>query len=449
MKDQSVERASNIGEAQESKNAKEHADRRIALLEKGNRALALTNVQSAHIITQMQDKIELLKNELLRYHTALSKIEPEIRRASQSLCGMKETTYCNQVAGECEKYYQVLLSLEQPLSLTLGILTQISNVKIQNKNQSSLCNLRDVLQEVLEDCASEASTRQITIKLEIDPNMPETMYLPVHAIRQIVRELLKNAFKHARPSNVAVKCCIGSDEIDDSKLVISVTDDGIGMSINTLEKIRAAIKNSPYSTLNENALGQGYTLLPHLVHQSQGRLTVESLNQGGTAVTLEVEIYHQYENNTSSNEHTQLLLDAMNKLGPSIPVAIVVTSIEDLAKDCLAIAEMATSGDACLLTNWSQLQEYMCNPANSKACLFIHGDYGLECMRRVEEVHGSRRRSQCFIYLSTASHEVKTDRLRDLGLDGMIRVPVNASKLKEVLNGVRIRVTSEAYYQQE
>jgi len=441
MSERNVEKTLNTSETPESRGAENSPDTRQLALENANKALARANVESARLITRLQDKVELLSNELLRYHLAVAKIEPELRRASQALCGMKDT-YCNQVASECDKYHQVLRSLEQPLMLSTGILTNFCSPSQASADQASSCNIREVLSEVLNDYASQAATRQIEMTLSVSPELPDTMYLPAQALQQFTRELINNAIKHGQPSTIAITLDMKETGPQGSVLQLSVTDDGVGMSAETLGKIKAAIESHSMSALDDRAIGQGYTLLPRLAELCEGRLSVKSMQESGTAVSIEVPMHHQHAVEDATRRHFQSLSDTLREAGTPLPVGVVAESMEQLANDCQTIAELATQGQATMLTNWSQLREYLLNPRNAQACLLLHGDYGLECMRRLSEELGESKERQCFLFLSTASNAATTNELRDLGINGMLRIPITATRVKEVLQGVKGRLAS-------
>jgi hypothetical protein len=95
-----------------------------------------------------------------------------------------------------------------------------------------------------------------------------------------------------------------------------------------------------------------------------------------------------------------------------------------------------------MLTDCRQIRDYLLNPGNLQACLLLHGDYGLECMRRLSEELFEKQKRQCFLYLSTTSNSVTTGELRDLGIDGMLRIPITATKVREVLRVVKGRLAS-------
>lgn len=441
MSEQNVEKTLNSSEAPESRSAENRDETRPSALESANKALARANIDAAHSIIQLQDKVELLKNELLRYHMALAKIDPEIRRASQALCGMKDT-YCNEIASECYKYYQVLRSLEEPLILATGMLTHICNPSPPSSELAKTCNLRELLLELLDDFASRAATKQIEMTLSLAPEVPKTMYIPAQIIQQITRELINNAIKHSRPNRIAVTIGMKEKGSHESILQLSVTDDGIGMSAETLSKVNSAIQGHSSFASNDRAIGMGYTLLPRLAELCEGRLSVESMQEGGIAVMLEVPMHHRYTAQTAARRHFQSLSDTLEEASPPLHLVVVAESIEKLANDCQTMSELVTKGEASMLTDCRQIRDYLLNPGNLQACLLLHGDYGLECMRRLSEELFEKQKRQCFLYLSTTSNSVTTDELRDLGIDGMLRIPITATKVREVLRGVKGRLAS-------
>lgn len=102
-------------------------------------------------------------------------------------------------------------------------------------------------------------------------------------VHLIVRNLLSNSMKFT-PSEgtVRVSACD-----DNKKIVVSVSDTGIGIKADALPKIlRIDKKYRTPGTDGETGSGLGLLLCEELVKQNQGELSIRSTPQQGTTVTF-------------------------------------------------------------------------------------------------------------------------------------------------------------------
>lgn len=115
-------------------------------------------------------------------------------------------------------------------------------------------NLAIVIQKfsvkaLLEDCQGIFLTKQtpnLSFEMEIDDNLYPDFYSDPNWIKQIVINLLSNAFKYTPRGSVTLK----AHNIQNGQITISVTDTGLGIKYENVQKLFKAfgkIEN------NENA----------------------------------------------------------------------------------------------------------------------------------------------------------------------------------------------------
>jgi signal transduction histidine kinase len=98
-------------------------------------------------------------------------------------------------------------------------------------------NLRQAIQDSLEVVFLDAEKKGLELLSDIDSNVPEAIEGDCRRFRQIVINLLSNAIKFAEKGEVIL--AVTSQDLQDSmcKIEISLSDQGIGMSEETVERL--------------------------------------------------------------------------------------------------------------------------------------------------------------------------------------------------------------------
>ncbi|MCL2603951.1 MAG: response regulator [Defluviitaleaceae bacterium] len=128
--------------------------------------------------------------------------------------------------------------------------------------------------------------KPITFELAVDEAIPEELLGDELRIKQILSNILSNAFKYTDAGKVTMEVRYETVR-DDGNLVIVISDTGRGMSGDQLARLF-----DEYSRFNENAdrsiegTGLGFSIVKQLVTLMDGELSVESEPGKGTAVTV-------------------------------------------------------------------------------------------------------------------------------------------------------------------
>ena len=113
----------------------------------------------------------------------------------------------------------------------------------------------------------------------IDHSLRDFAYADRSMIEIVIQNLLANAVKFCDNGDTITV----SNNISNGNCIISVSDTGIGISKNNLEKL---FKNGSFSTIgtkNEKGTGLGLSICKELVELNKGKIWVEStLNVGTT-----------------------------------------------------------------------------------------------------------------------------------------------------------------------
>ncbi|MDD6183071.1 MAG: response regulator, partial [Lachnospiraceae bacterium] len=126
--------------------------------------------------------------------------------------------------------------------------------------------------------------KDLEYKVEIEPNFPRSFYGDRMRVKEIFQNLLGNAIKYTEWGRVTLN--LGGEKEEDGryKIVLTVTDTGVGMSENDKENIFQRFKRSSNpKTENVFGVGLGMDITMNLVKLMGGTIQVQSrLNEGSS-----------------------------------------------------------------------------------------------------------------------------------------------------------------------
>lgn len=237
--------------------------------------------QKARIKRLNDEKEKELYNAKIDFFT---NIAHEIRTPLSLIIGpleyLMKTTDINHVYGE------YLSIIEQNYKRLYALVTQLLDFrKVDSgayKFSYDFYRVKETITKVA--CIFELSARQKNIPIDIS-SIPEdmTMVTDEEAFTKIISNLLSNALKYAK-SMIHVTATE-----NDSELIITVTDDGIGITDPEKTKIFEAfyqVKND--RELNKLGIGIGLHMTRSLVQLMNGRIEAKDREDGESGVAISV-----------------------------------------------------------------------------------------------------------------------------------------------------------------
>lgn len=139
-------------------------------------------------------------------------------------------------------------------------------------------NIEDICKNILEFLLTNASSKKVTINLLIRNNL--SVYSDADMLKTVLRNLISNAIKFTNAGGVIE---INAEE-NPENIIVSVSDNGIGMSPEKMKKLFdiSQIQTSSSGTANETGTGFGLLLCKEFVEKHGGKIWVESRCGGGS-----------------------------------------------------------------------------------------------------------------------------------------------------------------------
>ena len=149
---------------------------------------------------------------------------------------------------------------------------------VMNKEPTKV---RSIVRNIEAIMSTQAALKKLTLKVSVSDAIPEYVETDGKRLMQIIINLVNNAVKYTHKGSVSIV----ADFVNDEKLVIDVSDTGIGMSEESLEEV---FNNFLQLDATSSGLGLGLSLVKTHIELLGGRITVDSEEGGGSTFSVEL-----------------------------------------------------------------------------------------------------------------------------------------------------------------
>jgi len=217
----------------------------------------------------------------------LANMSHELRTPLNSIIGFSEMMSSEVMGSLPDKYIEYANFISSSGHHLLNIISDILDLsKIEAgmlKLNEEQIHLRQEVLEVITIMQTQARKNNNQLINLIPPNVPCQLYGDRMRIKQVLLNVISNALKFTHGGEVKVNL-----EHHDGATVLTVTDNGIGMTPDELEIALRPFGQVDGQHLNKRyeGTGLGLPLVDQLMEMHGGELTIESARGEGTVVSL-------------------------------------------------------------------------------------------------------------------------------------------------------------------
>lgn len=157
------------------------------------------------------------------------------------------------------------------------ILKQFLQAMRPTKPERVPTKLHELLEETLATLSPELESRQIQIKLDLNPELP-SLDLDPNQIKQALYNLIRNAYQAVDQADGHL---IIETHVSDYEVTLAISDNGSGISPEAMGSMF-----EPFQTTKSDGTGLGMLIVRRILREHGGELEVESEEGAGTTVTL-------------------------------------------------------------------------------------------------------------------------------------------------------------------
>jgi signal transduction histidine kinase/ABC-type amino acid transport substrate-binding protein/CheY-like chemotaxis protein len=221
----------------------------------------------------------------------LAKMSHEIRTPVNAIIGITEIEFNHE--NNPPRTIDALNRIHNSSYTLLGIINDILDISKVETEKFELMPIKYEIASLIYDTVNlnfmRIGEKPIEFTLKISETMPAELFGDELRVKQILNNLLSNAFKYTKKGHVTLEIYSEAEAEEMVRLVAKVSDTGIGM---TKEQVTRLFDE--YSRFNMEAnrtiegTGLGMSITKKLVEMMQGKIEVESVPGIGSAFTVHI-----------------------------------------------------------------------------------------------------------------------------------------------------------------
>jgi PAS domain S-box-containing protein len=275
----------------------------------------------------------------------LANMSHEIRTPMNGVLGMVDQLKHTQLSHEQRGMLNTINRSSLALLNILNDILDITKIEAdQLKVEFIPTHLRDVVESTVLLMRSTPQNKEAQVCLFIDPTIPDWILSDPTRLRQILFNLVGNAFKFTDKQKSRIKIEITPLLKPDgvTQLEIRIADNGIGMDSELISKLFKPFTQGDVSTARKfGGTGLGLSITRHLVHLLNGDIQVSSALGEGSAFTIQLPL------NTTDKPLTEEFENMPNLSTISVIAVVTTPDVSRLLAAYLskAGAKVKTVGD--------------------------------------------------------------------------------------------------------
>jgi len=360
----------------------------------------------------------------------LANMSHELRTPMNSVVGFSELLQYTNLDNTQQEYLSTIVSSAKALLNLINDILDFSKIEARKIELSKTkVNFYDFIEETIELVKFASAKTHLELIIKIDPKLNGYVYLDPVRLRQVLINLLSNAFKFTEVGEIILSLNLINKVGNQAEIRFSVKDSGIGIPQPEIERLfKAFIQVNHSLSNNYGGTGLGLAISQALVEKMGGEIKIDSAIDKGSEFyfTLKFDFEEEQEVRGNFNQIEKCLIIEDNQTAKE--------QLEYIFDDFDIKYESYSSGEECLraLKEESKFNIILC-------------DYEMPGMNGLETIKGIREKLQTSVdevpaflmhTLDEDSEVYEQCKCEHLGIQKTLRKPLNRRSIYRLITNL-------------
>lgn len=218
----------------------------------------------------------------------LANMSHEIRTPMNAILGLGNQLLKTELLPQQRSFLESISHAAENLLVVINDILDFSKIESGNLDLESIgFSLHDLMKQISYMLTSKTEEKGLSFNMEMDPAIAPVLIGDPFRINQILLNLLSNSIKFTEKGSVSLSCKVEESIEDEQSVEIMVSDTGIGIDENYIEKIfRKFSQESADVARKYGGTGLGMAITKQLVDLMDGKISIQSKKNQGTQISI-------------------------------------------------------------------------------------------------------------------------------------------------------------------